>query len=177
MTKQKLLDAFITIKNNLTLSWTLLHLLERNEYYEIITKELAHMNPSVPALLENLVTHKKQIKYYYFTTALLNTIRECLEITKEYCCQNRRSHNYKKFYDSDTITFARYIRNCITHEFKFAFKTKQDIDRVTNNPPKWKSKIIDFSLNGKDFDKTFMSHQDLVDLLNDLDSTIKNEIN
>jgi len=177
MTKQELLDAFITIKTNLTLTWTLLPLIERKEYYEIINEDLAHNNHNIPALLENLKTRKEQIKYYYFTTALLNTIRECLEITKEYCCQTRGSHNHNKFYDDDTITFARYIRNCIGHEFKFAFKTKQDIDRVTNNPPKWRGKIIDFSLNGKNFDKTFMTHQDLVDLLNDLESTMKNTIN
>ena len=176
MTKQELLDAFITIKTNFTLALTLLPLLERNEYYEIITKDLAHKNSNIPPLLENLKTHKKQIKYFYFTTALLNAIRECFEITKEYCCQNRGSYNDNKFYDDDTITFARYIRNCITHEFKFSFKNKKDIDRVTNNPPKWRDKTIDISLNGKNFDKKFMTHQDVVDLLNDLESTIKNTI-
>ena len=97
MTKQDLLNAFKTIKTNLTLSLTLLTVLDRPEYYEIIGG-LAEKHPNIPPFLENLKSQKKQIKYYYFTTQLLSTIRECLEITKEYCCQNRKSHNYKKFY-------------------------------------------------------------------------------
>lgn len=176
MTKQDLLNAFITIKTNLTLAWSLLPVLERQEYYEIIGG-LSGENHNIPPLLENLKTHKKQIENYYFTTQLLNTIRECLEITKEYCCQNRRSHNYNKFYSNDTITFARYIRNSITHEFKFSFRDQRDRRRVTNNPPVWKGKTINISLDGKKFDKNFMGYQDLVDLLNDLEATVKNEIN
>ncbi len=172
MTKQQLLDASTSIKTNLTLAWTLLPLLDSKEYYELI-EDLASKNHNIPPLLNNLRTHKDQMKYYYFTTELLNAIREYCEIIKEYCCQNTGSYNYNRFYEDDTMTFARYIRNCITHEFKFSFKSSKDRQRVTNNPPKWRGKTIDIALDGKQFDKTFMTHQDVVDLLNDLDSTIK----
>ena len=175
MTKQDLLNAFKTIKTNLTLALSLLPVLDRPEYYEIIGR-LAEKNPHIPPFLENLKSHKKQIKYYYFTTQMLNTIQECLEITKKYCCQNRKSHNYNKFYSNDTITFARFIRSCITHELTFSFKSRRDRDKVTNNPPKWRGKAIDISLDGKKFDKNFMNHQDIIELLNDLEAIAKNEI-
>ena len=175
MTKKELLDAFITIKTNLTLAWSLLPILERQEYYEIIG-ELQDENQNIRPLLDNLKSHKKQLKYYFFTTELLNATRECFEVTKEYCLQSGRGHNYNKFYNDDTITFVRYIRNCITHEFVFSFKYQKDKDRVTNNPPRWRSKVIDISLDGKKFDKNFMTHQDIVDLLNDFETTIKNVI-
>lgn len=175
MTKKELLEAFTTIKNNLTLAWSLLPILEHQEYYDIVG-QLTDQNHNIKPLLDNLKNHKDKLKYYFFTTELLNAIRECLEITKEYCSQNGKGHNYNKFYSNDTITFARYIRNCIAHEFIFSFKYQKDKDRVTNNPPKWRGKIIHISLDGKKFDKNFMAHQDVVDLLNDLEATITTEI-
>jgi len=175
MTKQELLNSTLTMKTNLILARSLLPLLDGQEYYRVTTK-LADVNSMVPALLENLKTHKSQMNDYYFTTQLLNTIREYVEAIKEYCCQSKGSGNNNTFYDDDTITFARYIRNSITHGFTFSFKTKKDIDRVTNNPPKWRGKTIGISLNGKPFDKKFMNEQNVVDLLNDLESVIKNKI-
>ena len=175
MTKKEILDALIAIKNNLTLAWSLLPLLERREYYEIISK-LEKENHNINPLIDNLKNHKEQMKYFFFTTELLNAIRECFEITKEYCLQNGSGHNYNKFYNNDTITFARYIRNCIAHGFIFSFKNQNDKNRVTNNPPKWRGKTIDISLEGKKFDRKFMTHQDVVDLLNDLEATVKSEI-
>jgi len=176
MTKQDLLNAFQRIKTNMTLSLSLLPVLDRPEYYEIIGG-LAKKHPNIPPFLENLKGRKNQIKYYYLTTQLLSTIRQYLEITKEYCCQNRKSHNYKKFYSNDTITFARFIRNCITHELTFSFKSQRDRDKITIHPPKWRDKSIDISLEGKKFDKHFMSHQDIVVLLNELEAIANNEIN
>jgi hypothetical protein len=173
-TKKELLDASLTIKTTFTLALTLMPMIDRKEYDEVL-QDLSSTNTNVAALQKNLTTHKKQLITWYFNTQLLNSIREYVETVKDYCCQNNGSINYNIFYSDNTITFARYIRNCISHGLTFSFR-KQDIKRVQTNPPRWRGKIIDCTLNGKPFSTSFMNHQDVIDLLNDLEAIITDKI-
>lgn len=181
---EELIGYFNTTKAIHGLNCLTYKLIATNKYDEIISSSIkndSEFNQYIKTAIAN--SKDPYFKEIYFTRLMFTTICSLADALNKYARKDGKdSKNSITFFENDTMTFARYIRNCITHKLIFDFISKEDKARVkSDNPPQWinsKGEIIKITwgLRGKKFSREFMNDNDLARLMNDLISESINQL-
>jgi len=94
-------------------------------------------------------------------------IKETFELIKDYSKETRQERIFKS---QNCYQFARIIRNCLSHNFKFQFN-KCD---KTLLPLSWNNKTIDSSLDSTHLQLSFFGYVEAWELFDELHSFVKN---
>jgi hypothetical protein len=154
--KQELLSQLENAKNNYVLGLAALSLFASAETYPILGKSHCSFGPysisfdQVTNLLR--IQNDRDIAAKEFIKMLLRAlIKETFELIKSYCAASKQASAFtaQPFYQ-----FARMIRNCLSHNFRFKFK-KHD---KTLLPVNWKGRNITAAMDGSYLELSFFGY-------------------
>lgn len=174
MNKAEIVAQFENAKNNYILGLAAISLFANEKSYPIL--EESHCNlgqysltfDQVARLLRN--QKDREIAVKEFRTMLLRAlIKETFEIMKSYCAES----NQKGLLTSEAwYQFARIIRNCISHNFRFEFN-KYDKGLL---PVVWKHRTIDLSMNGRHLELLFFGYVEAWELFSEMQSFVTSKL-
>ena len=97
-------------------------------------------------------------------------IKESFELIKDYS----ENTNQKQIFQKQTwYQFARIIRNCLSHNFKFQFNPYDK----TLLPITWKNKTIDISFDNTHLQLSFFGYVEAWELFDEMNLFVKNTLN
>jgi len=105
----------------------------------------------------------------FLTSQIRTLIKESFELVKNYCCETDQN---PKFNAQPWYHFARMIRNCLSHNFRFEFR-KYD---KTLLPVTWSSRTIDASMDGKHLALKFFGYVETWELFMEYQRFVRNEL-
>ena len=162
MTKDEIQSQLTNAKNNYVLGLAAISLFASSEAYPILNKSQANFGQynvdfsQVVSLLQ--MQENQDIAIPEFLKSQIRAlIKESFEIIKDYCVETGQD---KKLYSEPWFQFARIIRNCLSHNFKFKFK---DYDRRFL-PVTWKTKTITADMHGQHLDLNFFGYVEMWEL-------------
>jgi len=123
----------------------------------------------IAELMSNKTVNEKARKEF-INMGLRSFIRESFEIIQDYC---KNSHQMKKFNETKWFNFARLIRNCFSHNFKFIL-TESDVERL---PIKWRNKEIKLDMKNTVLNLQFFGYLEAFDLFEDMYQFVIKELN
>jgi hypothetical protein len=147
MTKQELESQFTNAKNNYFLGLAALSLFASPEAYPILERNHAKFGSytitfdQVAKLLRDPTDRDIAVKEF-LNGQFRMLIKESFELLKDYCDETSQSSALKA---EPWFQFARMIRNCLSHNFRFEFN---NYDKSLL-PVSWKSYAIDVGLDGQ----------------------------
>ena len=97
-------------------------------------------------------------------------IKESFELIKNYCDETRQNSTFKA---EPWYQFARMIRNCLSHNFRFEFN-KHDKSLL---PVNWKSRTINATMDGKHLELKFFGYVETWELFTDYQDFVDNRLN
>ena len=97
-------------------------------------------------------------------------IKESFELIKDYSDNTSQTQLFK---NQSWYQFARIIRNCLSHNFKFQFR---DHDK-TLLPLVWKNKTIDISLDTTHLQLSFFGYVEAWELFDEMNLFVNNTLN
>ena len=171
MLKQELLSQLENAKNNYILGLASLSLFAEAETYPILEKSHCTFGPysisfcQVANLLK--IPNDRDIATKEFMKMLLRAlIKETFELIKNYCDDSKQvsMFTFQPFYQ-----FARMIRNCLSHNFRFEFN-KYD---KTLLPVNWKGRNITATMDRSYLELTFFGYVETWELFAEMLAFVK----
>lgn len=174
MIKAELLSQLENAKNNYILGLASISLFLNEKTYPILDESHASFGTynlefkQVTNMLSIEADRDIAIKEYLisFIRAL---IKESFELLKNYCQENNQENAFKS---EQWYHFARMIRNCLSHNFKFEFNNYEK--RIL--PVSWKSKTIDISMDGAYLKLEFFGYVETLELFIEFENFAKNQL-
>jgi len=97
-------------------------------------------------------------------------LKEPFELIKDYCNLTNQISLFKK---QEWYHFARLLRNCVSHNFRFIFDDRNK--RLL--PVSYKGKIIDISMENTDMHLSFFGQSDIWELFCEMSSFVDDVLN
>ena len=147
MTKKELISQLENSKNNYILGLAAISLFSNEKVYPVLEESDAKFGnytiefEQVKNLLIEPAAREIALKGF-LTSQIRALIKESFEVIKNYCDITNQDSKFKA---EPWYHFARIIRNCLSHNFKFEFR-RYDKSLL---PVTWKSRTIDASMDGK----------------------------
>lgn len=171
MVKQELLSQLENAKNNYILGLAALALFATEESYPLLEKSSASFGSySLPFVqVANLLRKQedKEIAVKEFMKMLLRAlVKEAFELIRDYCNASKQASS---FTSQPCYQFARMIRSCLSHNFKFEFN-KYDKGLL---PVSWKSKTITAAMDGSYLELSFFGYVETWELFTEMHAFAK----
>jgi len=168
MTKHELLSQLENAKNHYILGLAALALFATEESYPLIEKSSCSFGSYSLSLdqVANLLRKRedKEIALKQFTKMLLRAmVKESFELIKDYCDVSKQTSS---FTSQPWYQFARMIRNCLSHSFRFEFR-KYDKGLL---PVSWKGKSITTAMDGSHLELSFFGYVEAWELFAEMNS-------
>jgi hypothetical protein len=156
MTKKELMSQLENAKNNYILGLASISLFSNEKVYPVLDESHAKFGiytvefKQVKNLLIKPADRQVAVKEF-LTSQIRALIKESFELIKNYCDETNQDSKFKA---KSWYQFARIIRNCLSHNFKFEFR-KYDTALL---PVTWKSRTINASMDGKHLELKFFGY-------------------
>ena len=153
MTKKELMSQLENAKNNYILGLAAISLFSNEKVYPILEESHAKFGvytvefKQVKNLLMKPADQLIAIKEF-LTSQIRSLIKESFELLKNYCNETKQDSTFKA---ETWYQFARMIRNCLSHNFRFEFN-KYDKNVL---PVSWNRRTIDSTMDGKHLELNF----------------------
>ena len=154
MTKTELLSQLENAKNNFILVLASTSLFSNEKTYPILDESTCKFGKYSIEFKQVANMMKKESDRNiackeYVNMGLRILIKETFELVKDYSKETQQKHTFES---QSWFQFARIIRNCLSHNFKFQFN---DYDK-TLLPISWKNKTIDVSFDNTPLQLSFL---------------------
>jgi len=174
MIKSELISQLENAKNNYILGLAAISLFSNEKSYPILEESNASFGTYKIDFkqVKNLLSIKndRDIAMKEFLTLFIRAlIKESFELLKNYCEENHQENIFKS---EQWYQFARMIRNCLSHNFKFEFN-KYDKSIL---PVSWKSKTIDISMDGSHLKLEFFGYVETWELFSEFQNFAQNRL-
>ncbi len=174
MIKKDLASQLTNAKNNYIMGLAALYLFGNNESYPILTKGHATFGQynitfkQVTNLLQNEKDRNIAVKEFLMML-MRSLIKESFELIKDYCNDSNQSTSFKaeRWYQ-----FARIIRNCLSHNFKFEFSAYDK--RLL--PVTWKARTITLEMDEQPLEVSFFSYVEVWELFEEFQGFVENRL-
>jgi len=162
MTKKELIGQLENAKNNYILGMAAISLFSNEKVYPILEKSEAKFGTYTIGFeqVKNLLinpTDRAIAVQEFLTSHIRAVIKESFELIKKYCDSTNQDSKFKA---EPWYHFARMIRNCLSHNYRFEFN-KYD---KTLLPVIWRSRTIDASMNGRYLELKFFGYTETWEL-------------
>ena len=154
--KSELTSQLVNAKNNYVLGLAAISLFSSREAYPILEKNHASFGAYTVQFnqVANLLRkdNDREIAIREFLTSQIRAlIKESYELIKDYCEDTGQSALFKA---EPWHQFARMIRNCLSHNFKFDFNN-HDKGLL---PVSWSNRTIDIGMNDTHLQLSFFGY-------------------
>lgn len=174
MDKPELLSQLENAKNNYILGLAALALFATEESYPLLEKSTCSFGSYSLSFAQvaNLLRKQedKEIAVKEFMKMLLRAlIKETFELIKSYCEVSKQASLFtgQPFYQ-----FARLIRNCLSHNFRFEFSK---YDKVLL-PVSWNSKTITLAMDGNYLELSFFGYVETWELFTEMQAFVRDTL-
>lgn len=156
MTKTELISQLENAKNNYILGLAAISLFSNDKVYPVLEESHAKFGTysvefkQVKNLLMKPADRNIAVKEF-LTSQIRALIKESFELIKNYCDETKQDSKFKA---EPWYQFARMIRNCLSHNFKFEFR---NYDKSLL-PVNWESRTIDASMDGNHLELIFFGY-------------------
>lgn len=174
MTKKELMSQLENAKNNYILALAAISLFSNEKVYPILEESHAKFGTytvefkQVKKLLIKAADRDIAVKEF-LTSQIRALIKESFELIKNYCDETKQDSTFKA---ESWYQFARMIRNCLSHNFKFEFR-KYDKRLL---PVSWKGRTIDASMDGKHLELKFFGYVETWELFMEYQTFVYNQL-
>jgi len=174
MTKKELMSQLENTKNNYILGLAAISLFSNEKVYPVLEESHAKFGTytiefkQVKNLLIKPADRKIAVKEF-ITSQIRALIKESFELIKNYSDETSQDSKFKL---EPWYQFARIIRNCLSHNFKFEFR---EYDK-TLLPVTWKSRTIDTSMDGKHLELKFFGYVETWELFMEYQKFVDNKL-
>ena len=174
MTKKELISQLDNAKNNYILGLAAISLFSNKKVYPVLDESHAKFGTytiefkQVKILLSKPTDREIAVKEF-LTSQIRALIKESFELIKNYCSETNQNSRFKA---EPWYKFARIIRNCLSHNFKFEFR---EYDK-TLLPVTWKSRIINASMDGKHLELKFFGYVETWELFTEYHNFVANRL-
>lgn len=170
MIKADLKSQLENAKNNYILGLAAITLFAAEEAYPLLEKSSCNFGPYslfFDQVANVLKKHEdKEIAVKEFLKMLLRSlVKESFELIKEYCEASNQKPALSK---QQWYQFARMIRNCLSHNFKFEF-SKYDKGLL---PVSWRGKAITAGMDGSFLLLSFFGYIEAWELFKEMNSFV-----
>jgi len=174
MTKNELISQLENAKNTYILGLAAISLFSNEKVYPILDESHAKFGTYTVEFkqVKNLLTKPTDLGIAvkeFLTSQIRALIKESFELIKNYCDQ---TNQISKFKAKPWYQFARMIRNCLSHNFKFEFR---DYDKRLL-PVSWKGKTIDVSMDGSHLELKFFGYVESWETFMEYQTFVNNEL-
>lgn len=174
MTKLELISQLENAKNNYILGLAGISLFASPEAYPILEKNYAAFGiytvefGQVVLLLRSAEDREIAIKEF-LTSQIRALIKESFELINDYCAGTGQAARFKA---EPWYQFARMIRNCLSHNFKFAF------NNYDNGllPVSWRARTITSAMDGQHLKLDFFGYVETWELFRDYQSFVQDRL-
>ena len=175
MTKKELISQVENAKNNYILGLAAISLFSNKKVYPILEESHAKFGTYTVEFkqIKNLLmkTENQDIAIKEFLTSQIRAlIKESFELIKNYCNETNQVSTFKA---EPWYQFARMIRNCLSHNFRFEFN-KYDNSLL---PVSWKNRTIDSTMNDKHLELIFFGYVETWELFTEYQDFVANRLN
>jgi hypothetical protein len=174
MTKAELESQLTNAKNNYVLGLAAISLFGSSDAYPILDQNSAKFGTysisfvQVANLLRNPEDRDIAVKEFY-TSQLRALIKESFELLKDYCDESSQDTVLKA---EPWFQFARIIRNCLSHNFRFEFN-RYDKSLL---PVTWNSRTIDLNMDGQHLKLEFFGYVEAWELFTEFQSFVSRRL-
>jgi hypothetical protein len=174
MTKKELMSQLENAKNNYILGLAAISLFSNEKVYPVLEESHAKFGTytvefkQVKNLLMKPADRDIAIKEF-LTSQIRALIKESFELIKNYCDETKQDSKFKA---EPWYQFARMIRNCLSHNFKFEFREYEK----KLLPVSWKSRTIDVSMDGNYLELKFFGYVETWELFTEYQTFVNNEL-
>ena len=161
-------------KNNYILGLSAISLFSNEKVYPILEESQAKFGTytvefkQVKNLLMKPADRDIAVKEF-LTSQIRALIKESFELIKNYCDETKQDYQFKT---EPWYQFARMIRNCLSHNFKFEFR-KSDKSLL---PVSWKTRTIDATMDGKHLELKFFGYVETWELFIEYKDFVENRL-
>lgn len=147
ISKDDLISQLQNAKNNYILGLAAVSLFSNKKSLSILKESYASFGKyrvqfdQVNNLLSNLSDRNIAVNEF-INSQIRVLIKESFELIKDYCADTNQNSTFKA---EPWYQFARIIRNCLSHNFRFEFRSNDN----KLLPVSWKNKTIDSSMDGQ----------------------------
>ncbi len=175
MKKKELISQIKNAKNNYVFGLAAISLLSNEKVYPILEESNAKFGnytvefKHVKNLLMKPADRGIAIKEF-LNSQIRVLIKESFELIKNYCNETKHESTFKS---EPWYQFARMIRNCLSHNFKFEFN-KYDKSLL---PVSWKNRTIDATMDGEHLELKFFGYVETWELFSEYQDFVENRLN
>jgi len=175
ITKSELVSQLENAKNNYVLGLAAISLFSDEKAYPILNEGSASFGQytvqfkQVSSLLTQSADREIALKEF-LTSQIRALIKESFEFIKDYCEGTNQNPTFKA---EPWYQYARMIRNCLSHNFRFEFN-KHD---KTLLPVSWKNRTIDSTMDGKHLELKFFGYVETWELFMEYQEFVSNRLN
>ncbi len=174
MSKNQLLGQLTNAKNNFILGLAAISLFGTQESYSILDKNSAHFGQyTVPFdQVSNLLRNEddRSIAIKEFVKMLIRAlIKESFELIKAYC---EDTGQRTVFTSVSWYQFARMIRNCLSHNFKFEFRPNEK----NLLPARWRARTITVQMDGQHLELEFLGYLQTWEMFHDFQQFVEDRL-
>ncbi len=174
MTKAELVSQLENAKNNYILGLAGISLFASPQAYPILEKKRAQFGTytvefrQVVQLLRKAEDREIAIKEF-LTSQIRALIKESFELIKDYCDSTGQAALFKA---EPWYQFARMIRNCLSHNFRFEFN---NYDRGLL-PVSWSTRTITTAMDGEHLKLGFFGYVETWELFREYQSFVQSRL-
>lgn len=174
MTRPELISQLENAKNNYILGLAGISLFASPEAYPILEKGHAAFGTytveftQVVRLLRNATDREIAVKEF-LTSQIRALIKESFELVKDYCDGTGQAVLFKS---EPWYQFARMIRNCLSHNFKFEFN-KHDRGLL---PVSWNGRTITSAVDGQPLKLDFFGYVETWELFREYQTFVQHRL-
>jgi len=174
MVKAELMSQLENAKNNYVLGMAAISLFASPEAYAILDHNHASFGQysirfsQVSDLLRNAKDREIAMREF-LTSQIRALIKESFELIKDYCDDTGQSTVLKA---EPWYQFARMIRNCLSHNFKFEFN-KYDKGLL---PVSWGARTIETAMDGKHLKLDFFGYVETWELFREYEQLVQDRL-
>ncbi|MGB5100659.1 MAG: hypothetical protein WBN94_08700 [Methanothrix sp.] len=175
MKKKELISQLENAKNNYILGLSAISLFSNEKVYPILEESHARFGAYTVEFsqVKNLLVKPddRDIAIKEFLNSQIRAlIKESFELIKSYCDETKQDSKFKA---EPWYQFARFIRNCLSHNFKFKFN-KHDPKLL---PVTWKARTIDAAMDEPDLKLEFFGYVETWELFSEFKDFVANRLN
>lgn len=174
ITKTELVRQLENAKNNYILGLAAISLFSNEKIFPVLAESHAKFGTYTVDFeqVENLLmipANRDFAVKEFLTSQIRALIKESFEVIKDYCEGTNQSStlNAEVWYQ-----YARMIRNCLSHNFRFEFNRYDK--RIL--PVSWKGKIIDISMDGQPLKLNFFGYVESWELFMEYQAFVRNQL-
>ncbi len=175
MNKSELLSQLENAKNNFILVLASTSLFSNEKIYPILEESNCKFGTYSIQFKQVAEMMKKENDRNIACKEFINMglrilIKETFELIKDY---SRETQQKQIFESQQWFQFARIIRNCLSHNFKFQFNNHDK----SLLPISWKNRTIDISLANTHLQLSFFGYVEAWELFDEMNLFVKNALN